>query len=423
LNNLRIAVLFSVSSILFSSCNLIHTYRDIKKTVKADITNASAKEQHIPFRLVGNKVVLSVTLSGKQTQKADFILDTGAPTLLSEKFAKTRNYPLEKTAARSKTNTALGKVSNNRYFTRGLSFELGNIRVYKEHTLVVGIDNEFVRCNDVAGIIGVDILAKFNLLIDFSKQEIVLYDKNAPTEAVAGAPYVIPFGNFSLQKTPEASFTLNGEALDFIWDVGYNGGILVQYKSKEKLEQFIRKHPESKEVESFADMAGIGGVVAARKTNYYLETDTIVAEKKKIPVGRFYTTYTYNEKLPDVTHCNVGVSFMKQYKMLISWSDKKIYLVPVALDSTRTSKLPGVSAAYNAKDQTVSIRLVNKSGVAYKEGLRGGDVLESIDGISVNKLIDGVNDCKINEVIMPALTKAEKVGVFVDGKVKTVLLK
>src|SRR4051812_38418888 len=77
---MRIIALFTISCLFFSSCKIVRSLRDAQKMTRAEITSPSATEQRIPFRLVGNKVVLSVTVKGEKSAKTDFILDTGAPT-------------------------------------------------------------------------------------------------------------------------------------------------------------------------------------------------------------------------------------------------------------------------------------------------------------------------------------------------------
>lgn len=409
-----ITAMLIMGASLLSSCSIIRSLKGVKKIQSFEAIGTLPAEEHIPFELVNNHIVVTLKVGRDTMRDTKFILDTGAPTLLSKEYADEHHLALYELNG-PKISGATAEVKTTKYLTDSITFNIGKrLTVLKPHTFVNSLSATFSKCEPIAGLLGVDVLSRFNLFIDFSKKEIVLYAKDSVPAFAKNYKYKVDFSNLSpFQKTPLVDIKLNGARKQtFIWDAGFNGNFVVQYKSKNKLKKWLAAQPNRTEVESFAGFTGISGSINNVYTTQYIKNDTLIVDKTVIPFTPVNTPYVINDKNVLPVMANVGISFMKRFKMLISWKDKTIYLEPDSADTSDYKPLPNIVAGYDFDSKQVSIRYVRKDSKAYKNGLRAGTELFMIDDKKTLALLGPINGCTVDKDIAALLKKAHTLNVI-----------
>ena len=175
--------IFSLVTVaFFASCSSL-------KTVKI-LSQGSVKQKQfeveIPFEYRLGLIVLKANIQGKEY---DFVLDTGAPNVISNKLAKELNLA-ETTEA--KVGDSQGKNSRLKFTTIN-QIEIGGISFENIGTAIADLDqsNE-IACLGVDGFIGANLMSQCVWQFDFDKQIITISDvKN--TQRISRQDKVILF--------------------------------------------------------------------------------------------------------------------------------------------------------------------------------------------------------------------------------------
>lgn len=140
-----------------------------------NLSTGSIKEsdyyQEIPFEIVLGKIIIPVSIN---TKTYHFILDTGAPNLISNKILKEIN------------STSISKIAvkdgNNTQDTLEIinvdAIQLGNITFENQTALVSDIENHpFLKCYSIDGFIGSNLFKNSILKISLKNKKIIITDK------------------------------------------------------------------------------------------------------------------------------------------------------------------------------------------------------------------------------------------------------
>ncbi len=140
-----------------------------------NLSTGSIKEsdyyQEVPFEIVLGKIIIPVTIN---TKSYHFILDTGAPNLISNKILKEINStPISKIAVKDGNNT-----QDSLEIINVAAIQLGNITFENQTALVSDIENHpFLKCYPIDGFIGSNLFRNSILKISLKDKKIIITDK------------------------------------------------------------------------------------------------------------------------------------------------------------------------------------------------------------------------------------------------------
>lgn len=179
-----------------------------------------------PYQSVGGLVVLRVTVAGKRCR---FLLDTGAPTLLSSRLQARFRFPvLGKTAVydayRHRDSAAVVALSE---------IGIDALRLADVPALVVDAGNPLFAALGIDGILGSNALRELCVTISSRRRTVVLTDRPAAADAAT-----VPMQtDGDLQSTPEIAVSLDGKpAGTFLFDSGFQGLCDLSQATRQQLQ-------------------------------------------------------------------------------------------------------------------------------------------------------------------------------------------
>ena len=408
-------LLLFLSGPIISHANVLDAIRLAKKMTQSELLSDNFDSLTFPFQIVNNWIVVEVNVeSNGREVPAKFMLDSGAPTVISDKLATDNHFPQEKVAvAADIINTPDGLKSAPEHLAQNLIFKMGAYKVKKDNTLVRHLDNDYgMSCNDIDGLLGIDFLSHATLLLDFDHKTITFIHAGKFQPAAYGLSDYWKFSSYSLvQKTPYLDVKINGQKESAIIDLGYNGAVLMQFRNpKHKDARQFLNAAGKQTVETFGALATINGV-SARKGTQYLQAAATLEQKKEL-INRFSVSFLVNEKLKE-DKVNIGVGLLKNYLVAIDWQDKKMYLKQQK--SIAASELPPLfHVAYFPLIQKFCVSFVSTDSKWYQNGLHAGDTVTAINGKKLENLIteNNGNVCAIRQELSQ-----------LNEQIKTVMLK
>ncbi|PKP15907.1 MAG: hypothetical protein CVU07_08600, partial [Bacteroidetes bacterium HGW-Bacteroidetes-23] len=167
---LNISILFLfVSSLIFSQ----------KLAFDQGKINQKNYYEEISFELVNDKIMLPVVINNKTFT---FLLDTGAPNLISKRVLEEINVQNIKKINVSDANNQSDKME----MVAIESIKLGNLSFENNVTLVSDLDNHFIlKCFKMDGFIGSNLLRNSVIKISLKDKKIIITDniKNLQTKS------------------------------------------------------------------------------------------------------------------------------------------------------------------------------------------------------------------------------------------------
>jgi len=138
-------------------------------TLNIGETKSKDYYEEISFEFIEDKVIIPVEIQGKAYR---FILDTGAPNMISEEIYQAINPEL--------INSVLVKDANEKADTLKIvsveKIKLGNITFEKVATLVYDTKSTLLKCFNVDGLIGSNMLRNSIIQVDTKKNLLILTD-------------------------------------------------------------------------------------------------------------------------------------------------------------------------------------------------------------------------------------------------------
>lgn len=280
--------------------SFIDVDRIATKTKPTNLVNSTV----VPFTMLEGMMVVEATINN---QKGNFIIDTGAPTLVINERTSAKG----KVAGRGISESLVtDEVNIREFYWSGINKK--NITAFK-----VDISHlERVSGKSLAGIIGYDILKEVELLVDYASKTVQL----SPVKA-----------KLSISKTPIAviPFTMQAHLPVIKVKIG-----------KKKLRLALDTASESNILDS----------KILKKINAYLLSNQRVGEiqgvdqkVKKVSVADIALTNVKNLSFEDMSYLFtdlsplkaesglyidglLGYPFFKQAKMSINYKEQKIYV-------------------------------------------------------------------------------------------------
>jgi len=337
-----------------------------------------AQEIVLPFKLYENKYVLLKLPVENRKDSLTFYFDTGASsTLLDKTIAKKFNITPNNT-------TNIQGASGNKSYELALNQK---IQLTKEHAIdsVSIILEDLSRLNSAFsssfdGIIGNDIIKNYITKIDFDKREIHLYKKKTvlDTKDYTEIPFTFK-NNIEIPQFPISIELTNGEKLsgDILFDSGAGLSLLIN-------TPFQKKHDILKKS---------GKYYSITTDNLSDKTVTIVSKVKKVAIGNF----TF-KSLPFLIASDkegvssfdgylgiLGSEIINRFNIILDYDTHKLYLKPNSLYNNKFEINVNPLKLKKSADEII-ISSVVKNSVAEKAGLKAGQKIIAINGISTTDI-------------------------------------
>ncbi len=271
------------------------------------------KTELIDIEMIKNLAFCNVQINNKTYR---FLLDTGAPTLISEEIFRELNLEVAFCGS-------VGDSQNNRRrqkFAILPQIKIDNIEFNDIGCIVMDIENEVLKCFNFDGIIGSNLLAKLYWKFDYQNNTISASTHLSDFE-VEKFDHILNFKPKN-QKTPLITGKIKENEVTFTFDTGFSGNLKVHYK------QDIQNQLSSEDIlitKLGANAIGIYGKDDAEKT-YEMMLDLHLD-------GSFFE----NEIVSSGNSSLIGNKFLKDYIFVIDWMENKIYLKKNANISSKTA--------------------------------------------------------------------------------------
>ena len=348
-------------------CN---TISELKLQSTADST--INEETTIPFRYTKKLIVVDAYLNNS-TKANSFIFDTGA-------FQSKVEYQLSQelklnTVATRNNGTAQG-VKREIEITSLDAIKLSKSTFYNISAGKLKYDQKsYSPCIAEDGIIGANLIKLAHWKIDYQKKEMFVSEKPILVNS-DNKKYDIDFNTSFLSGIPEIDIEINGQLIkDVIFDLGYNGGLVVPYRFAEKFH--------SAKTQTIIDQS-TAGIFGSNR-------DTLVVKQLEAKIGDFKTILPV--EFSSLNKALLGNDFLEHFTVYIDYTNKKIILESieaVAIDKPKTF-IPGIL--------NDSLWIVNRTSPELP--LKIGDTLQTINGYQPKDLFDFHCDyfLKISELL------------------------
>ncbi|MBB6252464.1 aspartyl protease family protein [Nitrospirillum iridis] len=313
-----------------------------------------AKVANLPIKMEGNQPLVEGSVNGHPVQ---FLIDTGSfATLLFSDAAE--KLGLHLTAIQGATVFGVGGESQV-MMTSLDTLTLDQASVHNLRLMVTGTHKS--KKDDpvkIAGVIGEDILRRFDVEMDFAHEQIFLYEARDCDDVDllpwTGAYTVVDFPPVSTTHTHiSPQILINGETVRGDLDSGAYYSTLTKEKAAS-----LGITPESPGVTSGGSAWGIGARQEAVWVGKF-DSFTIGDETIRHPKLRFgdifkHATVTWTgSRLPSQvleTQMLLGADFLRAHHVLIAHSQNKLYLSYIGGPVFQTAPPPQAPTGADTKD-------------------------------------------------------------------------
>ncbi len=309
----------------------------------------------IPFEYKGKEIIIRAKINGVE---GVFMLDTGAPNVLSKAFQKKLGL---KAILKQKVTDSQNQ-SQREDFVRLDIVEIGDLRI--KNTVAVVIDftaSKEIACYGLDGLIGANLLRKAYVQIDYLQEQLTLTDRyerlKLPPNAIS-----IPFKP-STQGTPHLQLRFGKTLLKNLkLDTGSSGWIGINARHAKKAKANWPRHRKIGYSSS--------GIYGAHKDSLMLYlTDSIWLHKAPFTNTILRSTQSSSNL--------IGNRFFEAYVLTIDWVSNRMLLVPQADYQFKPPKSYGFDMRYGANSLIISNVMEGSKAMAL--GFEPDDIVLQID--------------------------------------------
>ncbi|MDH4470957.1 MAG: aspartyl protease family protein [Fluviicola sp.] len=349
---------FALILLLATAVSGCSTLKLVKLLKQGDVEQPSFTAE-IPFEMRMGLVVVKVNIEGKDY---DFMVDTGAPNVVTKELAADLNL---KAKVERKTGDSQGKKEVLQ-FAEMPEMLIGGVHFIETGAAIADLkrSNE-IACLDVDGFVGSNLMKEAVWQFDYERKVITISDSIDAFEIPATA-FRIPFTP-ATSFTPLVDITYNGVTDKLVtFDTGSNGYFGSSASTRKTLQSEGKLANPA--IGVGANSSGLYGLGDGDSTYNALIKDTklgsLTIPEQVVSFGPGART--------------IGTKFLEHYRVIINWSTNEIILIPT--DDFINNKLEnfGISPFYN-NDQ-LEVRLVMLGSEADKMGIRLGDRILEVNG-------------------------------------------
>jgi hypothetical protein len=344
-----------LSAILLTDCKTISNVIVLGKST----FNAKNFKNEIPFESRVGLIAIKIGLNGSKDDY-DFVFDSGAgASVISKRVADSLKLEVK---GQIKVGDALGNVSTNDVVLIK-ELDINGLKFYNWGAVV----SEFgkfspINCVGKDGIIGVNIMANCNWIVNYDKNTLIATDSALSFPTAAS---VIPFTS----AVPHIEMKIGNEVIKNVMvDLGSTEGITIP-------NQELTKHPNLKISNSFCRKTdgSAQGLNGAR-----VDTVLVYSCDSVYIGGRQYSNVNVTTAKNSIL--KVGSNFWGKHVFGLDYKNHKIYL------SDNKNKVPdhdftkGFGLAVGPKDDKYVVNMVFENSPASDAGIKIDDEVLEIDG-------------------------------------------
>lgn len=356
--------------------------------------DAPAFEENIPIEVEIGLIIVPVTIQGKTYR---FLFDTGAPFSISEELQAKLDYKVI-------SKGSIKDSDNNRKTVNYVQVDhilVGKVPFIKQTAFVGNFtSNPTIKCLQLDGIIGSNMMRHCNWRINYQEQELVLSSKlGQPAHAVS-----VPF-HTDAQYNILVDLNINGATVrNLTVDYGSNGTLSFPDKVYKTLEQHDKI--EQGFLEEGVKQSGlIGSPVPIQRRIAY--TDTIQLGPLTID----------DIEIRSGSAALIGQKILSRYIVTIDWDRKQLHFSESK--STKPDyKTFGFKVGYS-EDKNLYVQSVIEHSVAYKQGIRPDMKVLKANALDFQK---NHNYCDFIDSIVGKTDKVSLELMDADGNIQKVVL-
>lgn len=259
--------------------------------------------QTIPFDWRKDLIIVKARLNA-DTVDREFIFDTGA---FNSKIESDLATSLGLKVVTEKMNSTAQGISQKIEVVRIDSLQLGATTFYNIGAGKLNYaPTSASPCVASSGIIGANLIKLAHWKIDYDNRLLHFSDTPFDVEKVS---FVMPFDRPLLSGTPEIKLEIEGKLVeDVLFDVGYNGGLILPLAVAKQFEGF-----ESK-------------IILDQSTTgiYGANTDSLLVKNLEVNVAGLKTQMPV--EFSALNKALLGNEYLKHFEVIINYESKEIYL-------------------------------------------------------------------------------------------------
>jgi predicted aspartyl protease len=288
--------LFSVLMVLHGGCGFG------RKLVNGGEVVMQARTERVALEIKNDLLFCQVTIEGRPYT---FILDTGAPTVISMELYE---------ALGLKEERALKVVDSQKNKAKQIlsvipSLRLGNMEFRNIACLAIDLKAMSTACFGIDGFIGANLLSELIWQFDYANKEAIA-SRDITAFGVDTFDLALAFHEDN-KKTPKVNGEVNGRKLSFTFDTGSSGHVSV-------FNDYAH-HMEATNGERFITSYGSGALGiygAAANERMFTMKQAVTLD------GR-----TFEHQLIEGGKSNLlGNRFLKDHLFVLDWSTRRVYL-------------------------------------------------------------------------------------------------
>lgn len=316
------------------------------------------EEKKIQIEYKKNLPLINVTLNNKEFT---FLLDTGAPTVISKEIYNFLNLKPEF----QKNVKDANNKSERQVYTIIPKMNIQGIDFYDIGCIVLNLEAQEFKCYGIDGIIGANQMAKAHWLFNYKEQTVSLL----PFESKIDSTLYDFYFNIKTkaQKTPLVYGETIGINEEFTFDTGYTGNIKMNIKVDS-----LNKIKEVKKYYGVTSVSAYGGDIS--KTNAIFKSDSIKLSSKTF----------YNEGIATGNSNLIGNTFFENYQFLIDWRNRKVYFKEIK-NQPKKNVFRTYGFSYRFLDKKATVVLIEERD---NFPLEIGDEIISINNVDFVNLSD-----------------------------------
>ncbi|SDH67128.1 aspartyl protease family protein [Myroides phaeus] len=363
-----------VCGIFLSGLSLTMHAQNINKLINKTTIDQKDFKITFPIEVNGASIFVKPTIKGKEYK---MLFDTGAVTTISSEMKESLRL---KSIKESKVYDIDDK-SNKMMYVKIDTLSLEGINFY--NVAAIDMDHKAVvafKCKGFDGILGANVLRKVVWQIDMKAKTITFSNALNSLKISPNIPQIKLY--IGVGGVPSITTYIGKEKVyNTVLDYGFDGGISMNSSLFIKL---LKNKKDVKYIEGIGStLTGLYGDVIVPR--YY----TAVIDDLKIGdviVPKDYVFFNTNYSR------SIGASFLRNYKVTLSWKEKTMWLEPHERVNKEVYK--GFGYRYALRGNNVYINSIYKNSEAAKKGLQLGDQIVAINGVSYTDL-NSEEQCKV----------------------------
>lgn len=325
------------------------------------VANRNASEV-VDIEIRKKLIIVPVTIGGKEYR---FLFDTGAPFSVSDQLQKDNNFKIV-----SKGNIVDSDYNRKKvHWVQVDSISISNVSFLNQTAFIGDFDaNPIMKCLEIDGIIGSNIIRQYNWTIDQEQNTLSLSSKieiNTFKESI-----VIPFKTDYQYNMFIDVYIGQSKVKNILVDYGSNGSIALNDEIFTALKE--KNIISETFIEKGINQSGIIGkpVVLKREITYSdsVRTNSLHFRSVMIRTGKT---------------ASIGNDLLSRFIVTIDWSNKKLYLSKSGKEVDRVGSA-GFRLGHSI-EKGVYIQSVMEKSDAYYKGIRPNMKIFKIDSLDFER--------------------------------------